>query len=122
MAGNDFTNDDVGGFSQKMTPKVFPYKYEVIEEREFLVPVLSLDGSLYVTSKELEYRNIEFERRPVYVVRMTQLDKNYQYSKRIIYVDKENFNILLSLAYDQKGRLYRSFNRTGVSFSRLSER
>jgi len=39
---------------------------------------------------------------------MTQLDSNYIYSKRVIYIDKETFLCDLSANYDQKGQLYRT--------------
>jgi ssDNA-specific exonuclease RecJ len=48
------------------------------------------------------------ERRPVYVLQLTQLDPNYVYSKRIFYIDKEFFLIHEGAYYDKKGRLYRT--------------
>jgi hypothetical protein len=107
--GSDYCMDDSYGFEQKLTPSRFPYKFEVIAEREYLVPSYTLDGSSYYTSKGgIELRNLEFERRPVYVLQLTQLDPNYIYKKRILYVDKETFLILFTEMYDQKGRLYRN--------------
>ncbi len=44
------------------------------------------------------------------MVQLTQLDKNYIYSKRTLYFDKETFNLVYAENYDRKGRLY----RTGV--------
>jgi len=41
---------------------------------------------------------------------MKQQDPNYIYSKRIVYVDKETFLPYLWEYYDQKGRLYRTFD------------
>ena len=41
---------------------------------------------------------------------MTQLDPNYVYGKRIYYVDKETFQFAWGAFYDQKGRLYRTYN------------
>jgi hypothetical protein len=108
IAGQDAIYDDDQGFSQKLTQKLYPYKYEIIDEREYLVPTYSIEGAGYFTSKEKEYRNVEFERRPLYVVRLTQLDPNYVYSKRILYIDKETFILLYIENYDRKGRLYRS--------------
>ena len=48
------------------------------------------------------------ERRPIYVLKLTQLDSNYVYSKRVFYIDKETFNFYQIENYDQKGRLYRT--------------
>ncbi len=53
-------------------------------------------------------RDVQLMRRPYYVLEMKQLDPNYLYSKRVLYIDKENYNVCFSENYDQKGRLYRS--------------
>jgi hypothetical protein len=39
---------------------------------------------------------------------MTQLDVNYVYSKRILYIDKESLRSAFTANYDQEGRLYRT--------------
>lgn len=109
MGGQDMAYEDNRGFSQKLSPKRFPYKFEVIDEREMLIPTYTSEGSQYFSSKEKEFHNVEFERRPVYVVKLTQLDNNYVYGKRILYFDKETLLIVFAEFYDQKGRLYRSF-------------
>lgn len=110
----DALYDDTMGFGQKMSPKIYPMNYKVIAEREYLVPAYSIDGSEYFTSPEkgAERVNMQWERRPIYVVELTELDKNYVYNKRILYIDKETFTIHLSEMYDQKGRLYRTFEQT----------
>jgi hypothetical protein len=106
-SGLDVIYEDNEGFNQKLTPYRFPYKYEVIDEREYLVPICSDDGSEYLVRNGLEFRGLKFERRPLYVIKMTQLDKNYVYGQRIIYIDAETFLWHLIENYDQKGRLYR---------------
>jgi len=106
MGGTDLIFEDKSGFGQKLSPKRYPYKMEVIADREYLLPV-SLDSSEYM-SRKTELHNMKFQRRPVVVLQLTQLDPNYVYSKRIIYVDKETFNILAAENYDRKGRLYRT--------------
>lgn len=108
VGGSDYCYEDAMGFSQKMSSKRYPYKYEIVEEREYLFPY-TLDGSDYITSKGAEWRNLKFERRPVVVLKLTQLDKNFIYSFRIIYIDRETFQILHAEMYDQKGRFYRSY-------------
>jgi hypothetical protein len=107
VGGQDGIYDDNEGFDQKLSPDHYPYKYELIAEREYLIPV-TLDGAPYINSKKgYEFTNLEFERRPMYVVQLTQLDKNYIYSKRVLYFDKETFNLLYTQNFDRKGRLYR---------------
>ena len=46
----------------------------------------------------------------IFVIEMEQLDSTYIYSKRIYYIDKETFLIAGGEYYDQKGRLWRSYN------------
>ncbi|MBI5603784.1 MAG: DUF1329 domain-containing protein, partial [Deltaproteobacteria bacterium] len=108
--GQDIIYEDWQGFNQKLSPKRYPYKYELIGEGEFLVPITT-DGAPYMSSKEgFILKNLQFERRPCWVVQLTQLDKNYVYGKRIFYVDKEILYPHHIESYDQKGRLYRTYD------------
>lgn len=108
--GFDNTTDDTMGFQAKMSPDIYPYEYKVLAEREYLVQAHDIDGAWYLTSPEkgCERVNTKWERRPMYVVELTQLDKSYVYGKRILYIDKETFMIHSSLKYDQQGKLFRS--------------
>ena len=110
IMGQDQIYDDTEGWSQKLSPTRYPYTYEILAEREFLVPAPTLDGSEYISSKGIEFRNMKFERRPLYVIKLTQQDPNYVYGHRIFYVDQETFNFYHIENYDQKGRLYRTFD------------
>ncbi len=108
--GQDMIYEDWQGFNQKLTPKRFPYKFEVIGEGEFLVPI-NWDGATYMSTKEgYILKNIQMERRPLWIVQLTQLDKNYVYSKRVFYIDKEFLYHVHIENYDQKGRLYRTYD------------
>ncbi len=103
--------DDMGFLCQKITPKRFPYKFEIIAEREYLLPWAYNSGKAWLDSKNgYAIRDMGFSRRPCYVLQMTQLDPNYVYSKRVYYVDKETFIIGGAEFYDQKGRRYRTYN------------
>ncbi|MBT8342115.1 MAG: DUF1329 domain-containing protein [Desulfatitalea sp.] len=110
VGGADSIYVDHDGCSQKLSDTIFPSKLEMIAERELLIPS-NHDGSLLMTSpaKGLEYHNLEWERRPVWVIKMTIHDKNFIYSYRNLYFDKETFLLCLAENYDQKGRLYRTF-------------
>jgi len=109
MVGLDCTYDDNEGIMQKMSPTRYPYKFEIIGEREFLVIAPTMDGAEYMTQKG-EFKNIRLERRPMYVLQMTQLDPSYIYSRRIMYVDKEMLVFSHVENYDRKNRLYRSYD------------
>lgn len=110
VGGGDGIYLDSDLCSQKLSLKVFPTKLELVAERELLFPN-NHDGSAYISSpsKGLEYHNLEWERRPMYVIKMIQLDKNFVYGHRILYFDKETFFLRLVENYDQKGRLYRTY-------------
>jgi len=118
VGGADTIYCDSEIFSQKLSTTVFPSKCEIIAERELLLPVTS-DGSSYIDSKELEYHNLEWERRPVYVVKMTMLDKNFVYGHRILYFDMETFMLHFIENYDQKGRLYRTSESVTAFFPEM---
>ncbi len=118
----DLTYDDVNHIQQKITPKKYPYKFDVIAEREYLLPVAVDTGKAWVDSENgYALREIQLMRRPCYVLQMSQLDRNYMYSKRIVYVDKENFMCQLSANYDQKGRLYRSQLYTQIFMTEMAQ-
>ncbi len=111
MVGMDTIYDDGEGWMQKLSPTRYPYKYEMIEEREYLVPSPTWDGACYISKKEkFAFKGLQFERRPIMVIKLTQLDPNYVYSKRILYVDKEHLAHYCLLSYDQKGRRYREYS------------
>lgn len=107
VGGQDVITDDI---NPKFSSKNFPWKFEIVADREYLIPALSLDGSEYCTSEKEGYilKNIKMERRPMYVVKLTQKDENYVYSTRYFYVDKELFYVWFTESYDQRGRLYRT--------------
>jgi len=118
--GVDMCYDDSFGFSQSITRSSFPFDVKIVEEREYLVPALTLDGAPWFDSKNnFLHKGLKFERRPVYVMEITELDPNYVYSKRIILVDRETFMIILTMNYDQKGRLYRSYSMFKAFLSKM---
>jgi hypothetical protein len=103
--------DDGGeGLNQKFSATRYPYRFEVLEEREYLVPAPSLDGAEYLAASGAEFRNVRLERRPLYVVKLTQRDPDYVYGARILYVDQETFLVYHVENYDQRGRLYRTWD------------
>jgi hypothetical protein len=105
----DACYDDTSFLAQKITPKKYPYKYDIIEEREYLITYAYGTAKAWVDSKNgYAIRDLQVMRRPTYVLQMTQLDSNYIYSKRIYYIDKEFFTTCWGEYYDQQGRLYRT--------------
>jgi hypothetical protein len=108
-SAGDMAYDDMFTLSQKISPKRYPYKFEIIAEREYLIPLEHNRAKAWIDSKKgYALMDAQFMRRPCYVLQMTQLDSNYIYGKRIFYIDKENFMPNFCANYDQKGRLYRT--------------
>jgi hypothetical protein len=110
VMGQDLIYDDHEGWMQKLSPTRYPYKFEVIGEREYLVVAPTVDGSEYFGSKGKELRNVRMERRPIYVVKLTQSDPSYVYSYRVFYVDRETYMFYHVENFDRKGRLYRTWD------------
>ncbi len=111
IGGQDIIFDDQEGWQQKLSPEKYPYKYEVIDEREYLVMAPTVDGAEYYSSKNFyELKNVRMERRPCYIVQLTQLDKNYVYGRRLLVIDKETFLWYHVSNFDQRGRLYRTYD------------
>jgi hypothetical protein len=114
--------DDMSFISQKITSKRFPYKMEIIDEREYLLPWSYNAGSAWIDSKNgYAIRDLGMMRRACYVLQMTQLDPNYIYSKRVYYVDKETFQPAWGEFYDQKGRLWRTWDATFGYFPEMGQ-
>lgn len=111
ITGLDLISDDYAGFAQKISPEIFPYTYKILAEREYLAPFITTTHDEYMSSKGYAFKNFKFERRPVYVVELTSLDKNYVYGKRVLYIDRETFVPLFVENYDRKGRLYRTLDQ-----------
>lgn len=108
--GQDLCFDDSEGLTQRLNPNRYPYEFSVIEEREFLMPAYSTEAADYLDSKDnWKWKGLRFERRPIWVVQMKQLDPNYLYSKRVAYFDQESLLPILWEYYDQKGRYYRTY-------------
>ena len=106
--GQDLAFDDSGFLSQALRPDRYPFEVRLIDEREFLMPAYTLDGASYLDSKDgWKWKGLRFERRPMWVIEMNQLDRNYIYSKRVLYFDKETLVPHFQEMYDQKGRYYR---------------
>jgi len=107
----DSSYDDTGYLRQKISPDRFPYKFDIIEEREYLCPWAYNSGKGWFDTKSgYAIRDVTFQRRACYVLQMSQMDPNYIYSKRVYWIDKETFIPAYGDFYDQKGRLYRTYN------------
>ena len=124
MFGSDMTWDDYNCFWQKLSTTDFPMEYKMLPDRELLIPT-QLDYDYpddrvkggypdYYLDETPEgfYPHFgSYQRRPHYVVEMNELDKDYMYSKRVNYIDKETFEIMHSIYFDWAGRVWRTWMR-----------
>jgi hypothetical protein len=64
----------------KISPNKYSYKFEIIAEREYLLPYSYGSIPTWIDSKKnYEVRDLTFMRRPTYVLQMTQTDPYYVY-------------------------------------------
>ncbi len=105
LLGSDCMADDFEVWRQKPTPAM-TFK---ASEGEFLV------GRFYNEIWKEDFRRSccfqhEWEIRPLWILEVTTNDPEYVYSKRVIFIDKEEGTYFPYGAdnYDQRGRLYKS--------------
>jgi hypothetical protein len=106
-AGANTILDHYEGFNHKLSPTVYPYKFRMMEEREYIVPSYTTYHTHSIDSKTIALTGVEMERRPVYVVEMIQQDPSYVYAKLHLYIDKETYMLLGIDDFDHKGRKWR---------------
>lgn len=109
LLGSDAVNDDFQVWRQKINPKM---TFKILEIRDFLT-ARYYKGNEDPISEDFIKGNcfqVEWEIRPLYVLEIMENDPNYIYSKRIVYIEKENksFCLIWGDNYDQKGRLFKS--------------
>ncbi|MBT8342481.1 MAG: DUF1329 domain-containing protein [Desulfatitalea sp.] len=126
--GGEGTVDDVSGFDGKPSSM----KWRLLGEKKILAPVVTTatvtypvhaDGSytkIFDTPVVLGFMDKNFKGpsyaplslvwvpRQVYIVEMLPKDRYYNYSKEVIYVDKQNGLILLKDMYDRAGEFWKN--------------
>jgi hypothetical protein len=103
IIGTDYLWDDWRGWWQKLSSKILPWKVELIGEGVTLSPFA---GVHYFELKD-EKIYVPWEKRPVWIIKMTSQDPKYIYGYRILYVDKELFRSTWHIMGDQKMRVYK---------------
>lgn len=106
-AGLEITWDEWRSYWLKTNPKAFDYK--LVGETFILAQPET--GHVYDPKTRDESRchvkNIELELRPVWILEIDDKEGNYQYSKRRLYIDKENYYMQHEEMYDRRGNLWR---------------
>ena len=109
LLGSDAIPDDFETWRQKINPKM---TFKILGQKDFLVPCVFEYGKRppYESIRGGNCFNVEWEIKPIWILEIMPNDSEYVYSKRIVYVDKEDGCGTLwgGDGYDQKGRLLRS--------------
>jgi len=104
MFGTDVPWDDWRAIWQKLSSKIYPNEYKLIKETEILAPVQYYPVKV-IGNKVYLY----WERYPCWLVEMKSKDPSYQYSKRLIWIEKETFDVRHVQYFDRRGNLWRSW-------------
>ena len=106
LLGSDAIQDDFEVWRQKLTSTM---TFKVLECRDYLVPVTYTERPPELC-KGLPVFQVNWELRPLWVLEIMINDSNYMYSRRVLYVDKEegNYTIYWGEGYDQRGRMGRA--------------
>ncbi len=110
LVGTDVITDDFACWYQKINPKM---TFKSLGVKNFLTPVRWKTQKIRkVNPFFVPEEGQKWEIRPLAVLEVNINDPNYVYSKRVLYVDKEDglFTIYYSQMYDQQGRLFRTWN------------
>lgn len=113
VLGSDLIFDDFDYMRQKIDPKIMEFK---MGEREMLIPCLKEEPTgvppdPFKTTVRGNLWQFEWEIAPVWTLEIKINDRNYIYSKRMVYIRKgrKTFNDAgIAANYDQAGRLFRS--------------
>ncbi len=105
LVGSDLSWEDWKGFWSKLS--VHPAEYTLLGEAIVLCPSFNPKPIRYSAKYGGWCQRYWWERRPVWVVKITYKEKNYLYGARIWYVDKETFAMQQEMLFDQQGRLWK---------------
>ncbi|OGW17126.1 MAG: hypothetical protein A3G93_10715 [Nitrospinae bacterium RIFCSPLOWO2_12_FULL_45_22] len=58
---------------------------------------------------DCEFKSADAELRPVWILEVRDKTGKYQYSKRLLWIDKEFYYVQMTEMYDKKGNLWRAW-------------
>jgi hypothetical protein len=101
--GMDFTWDDYRGFSGKVSD----YTWKLIGKEKVIVPFHAPTPSPRNKGFMLLPDDIRYELRTVWIVEGVNIDKNYVYSRRRVYLDADSYDIPAFVLWDRRGALWK---------------
>ena len=105
LVGSDLAWEDWKGYWSKLT--AHPAEYELLGKAIVLCPSFSPKPIRYREKYGGYCQRYWWERRPVWIVKISYREKNYIYGTRLWYVDMETFALQQQMIYDQEGRIYK---------------
>jgi hypothetical protein len=105
-AGSDATWDDFRNCNWKQESHTYKY----IGKKDLYISRHNEKPVLYNKSDYSQRTNISLEKAPVHIFEAYAKDKNYVYSKRVMYVDAESWYPVNQVMYDRKGSLWKSYH------------
>lgn len=101
--GMDFTWDDWRGFSGKVSD----YSWKLIGKEKMIVPFHAPMNNPRNKGFLLNSDDIRYELRTVWVVEGVNVDKDYVYSRRRMYLDADSYDIPAFVLWDRRGALWK---------------
>lgn len=96
--------DRTGGFGGY----IHPHTWRFVGEEVVLVPGIIKGDTPHFGGKGNWYPVDPWELRKAVVVEAIPKDSGHPYGRRLLYLDKQTYGVLCALAYDHKGRHYRT--------------
>ena len=109
ISGTDFTMDDLRSFNG-IVPQ---YEWTCLSEHKIIAPMnTKVKGYPYEKDHNfgpygLSFASDRWELRDAWKVKMKPKNADHPYDHKDIYIDKQTFAPLYSMAYDQKGELWK---------------
>ncbi|MDY6863096.1 MAG: DUF1329 domain-containing protein [Thermodesulfobacteriota bacterium] len=109
ILGSDDIPDDFEVWRQKINTIM---TFKILGVKDFLVPGCYNKKPPEPFIKRNCFQ-VDWEKRPLYILEVDMNDKDYVYKKRVIYAEKEDgtFSLYGGENYDQKGRMWRSWTQ-----------
>jgi hypothetical protein len=105
LVGSDASWEDWKGYWSKLS--VHPAEYQLLGKAIVLCPSFNPRPIKYQAKYGGWCQQYWWERRPVWVVKITYKESSYLYGARIWYVDRETFALQQEMFYDRNGRLWK---------------
>ena len=105
LVSSDATWEDWKGYWSKVS--AHPVTCELLGEEVVLCPSFNPQPIRYQDKYGGVCQRYWWERRPVWIVKITYTEPDYIYKSRVWYVDKETFALQQEMFYDRSGRLWK---------------